>query len=421
MIRTQHDLFSRMSRFFVRSFEYITISCEGHVLQGLYFKLRSIEDSCRLFYALTEKNKMKREYLTTSLFVLMMGLFFYLFYRIVIPFFVPICWAAVFVIIFFPLYKKLLVRVKSRRLTSLMMCLFIIAVIVGPIAYLFVALVSEAADAMAKVNEMYKNGQLDNLFSIQLPWIDTIMEKLKSYYDISGIDLHKLAKDTIDKAGGVIINQTSWLIANGTKTVFYFILMVFTLYYFFKDGERVVDRIKLLMPLPADQVNTTFQHLRDVIQATMYGGVVVALIQGVLGGIMFAIFGISSPIFWGAIMAFVSIIPFVGAFLIYIPAGLILLVGGSYVKGILVITIGTLLISQIDNLIRPLLISGRTEMHPLLLFFSIMGGIALFGLLGLVIGPLIGAVFVTLLRILELRLHPQATPVSAPENDKQNV
>ncbi|HKK20690.1 MAG TPA: AI-2E family transporter, partial [candidate division Zixibacteria bacterium] len=143
---------------------------------------------------------------------------------------------------------------------------------------------------------------------------------------------------------------------------------------------------------------------------TMYGGVIVALIQGLVGGILFALVGIPSAVFWGAIMAFLSIIPILGAFLIYIPAGIILLIGGSYVKGIIVLAVGTLIISQLDNLIRPYLISGRTSMHPLMLFFTILGGVYLLGLLGVVVGPLIAAVFITLIKIFELKLHPETEP-----------
>lgn len=353
---------------------------------------------------------MKREYLLIALFFLIVGAFFYLFYRIIIPFFAPITWAAVFVIIFFPLYEWVCKKVKSRGLASLLLCLFIVVLIIGPITYLFAALVDEAANAVSKVNAMYKSGQLDNILAIEVPGIDAIKEKLKPYYDLSQINLDQLIKDSIDKVTGVIFNQTSWLIANATKTFFYFFLMIFTMYYFFKDGEKIIRKIKRLMPIPAEQIELTFGQLRDVIQATMYGGVVVALIQGLLGGILFAIVGIPSAVFWGAIMAFLSIIPFLGAFIIYMPAGIILLLGGSYIKGLVVIAVGTIVISQSDNVLRPLLISGRTAMHPLMLFFAILGGIALFGLLGVVIGPLIAAVFVTLLKIFEFKLHPQPEP-----------
>ncbi len=348
---------------------------------------------------------MKREYLSVSVFFLLAALFTYLFYRIIIPFFVPIAWAAVFAILFFPAYEKLKVKLKSPGLTSVLICLMIVLLIIGPITYLFVALVDEAASAVARMNELYKSGQLDNLLSFDLPWIDTVRQKLSGYFDLSKVNLDEIVLDAVNNVSSLILNQTSWLVANGTKAVFYFILMFFTLYYFFKDGERLVAKIKRLMPYKPHEVDNTFHRLSEVIHATMQGGVVVAALQGVLGGILFAIMGISSPIFWGAIMAFLAIIPIVGASIVYIPAGIILIIGGSYIKGIIVIAVGSLVISQTDQVVRPWLISGRAEMHPLLLFFSIMGGIMLFGLLGLVMGPIIAAVFVTVIKDVEDKLH----------------
>ncbi|NOY89477.1 MAG: AI-2E family transporter [FCB group bacterium] len=351
---------------------------------------------------------MKREYILISLFFLISAIFFYLFYLIIIPFFAPICWAAVFVILFFPLYEKISVKLKSSRLAAILMCLLIIILIVGPITYLFTALVAEAANAVVKVNAMMKSGELKNMLSFNIPWMETAKHNLSQYYDLSKINIDHLIKQSIENISSIIFNQTSWLITNGTKMVFYFILMIFSMYYFFKDGKYIINKIKRLMPLTPNQINVTFKHLREVIQATIYGGIVVALIQGLLGGILFALVGIPSAVFWGAVMTFLSILPLVGAFIVYIPAGLILIIGGSYIKGILVIAAGILIISQIDNIIRPYLISGKTSMHPLLLFFTIMGGIYLFGLLGVVLGPLIAAVFITLLKIFEFKLHPES-------------
>jgi len=360
---------------------------------------------------------MKSEYILVSLFFLITAIVFYLFYQIIIPFFAPLAWAAVFAILFFPLYEKVLQLTKSRGLSSLLVCIVIIILIIGPVTYLFVALVSEAANAVAKVDAMIKSGELEQMLAIDLPWLDAAKEKLSKYYDLSKINLDQIIKQSMESVSGVILNQTSWLITNITRLVFYFLLMIFALYYFFKDGEVLVQKTKRLMPLTANQINLTFRQLHDVIQATMYGGVVVALIQGLIGGILFAIVGIPSPIFWGAIMAFLSIIPFVGAFIVYVPAGLILIIGGSYIKGIIVIAIGSVVISQIDNVLRPFLISGRTSMHPLLLFFTILGGIYLFGLLGVVLGPIIAAIFVTLLKIFEFKLHPETEASVAREGE----
>jgi len=349
---------------------------------------------------------MKREYFTVTLFFLITAIFFYLFYQIIVPFFVPIAWAGVFVILFHPLYKKLSARLHSPNLAGVLMCILIIVLIIGPVAYLFAALVNEAAAAVAKVNAMYKAGELDNLLQFNIPWLEAVKQKLSQYYDLSKINLNQLVKDALDKTSGIIFSQTSWLIANGTRAIFYFILMIFTMFYFFRDGEMLINRIKRLMPIAREQVDAAFSKLRDVIYATMYGGVVVALIQGLLGGILFTVMGIPSAIFWGAIMAFLAIIPLLGAFIVYVPAGIILMIGGAWVKGLLVIAIGTVVISQSDNVIRPLLIAGRTEMHPLMLFFSIMGGVAMFGLLGVVVGPIIAAIFTVLIKLFESRLHP---------------
>lgn len=350
---------------------------------------------------------MKKEHISTSLFFLITAIFFFLFYKIFVPFFAPICWAAVFAIIFYPLYEKILKRLKSKGWSSFIICMLIIILIIGPIAYLLATLASEAITGASKINSLIKSGELKEYISIDLPWLDSFKEKLQDYYDFSKLNLDAIAKQAVENITGLIISQSTWLITNMTRMVFYFILMIFSMYYFFKDGELVIDNVKRLIPLTAIQINVTFKQLREVIQATMYGGLVVAMIQGLLGGILFAIIGIPSAVFWGAIMAFLSIIPFVGAFVIYIPAGLILMLSGSFVKGLIVIIIGSIVISQIDNLLRPYLISGRTSLHPLLLFFAILGGIYLYGLLGIVLGPLIAAVFIILLKIIEFKLNPE--------------
>jgi predicted PurR-regulated permease PerM len=360
---------------------------------------------------------MKREYFLISIFFLISAIFFYLFYRIIIPFFSPIIWAAVFAVLFNPLYNRLLKRIHSKGLTSVLMCAIIVVLIIGPLTYLLIALVNEATTAVAKVNEMSKSGELSDLLSFNIPFLDTLREKLSKYYDISTINLNQIVRDAIDSISKVLITQTSWVITNATKSVFYFFLMIFTMYYFFRDGEKIVHRLRRLMPLSPNQISVTFKQLRDIILATMYGGVVVALIQGMIGGVLFFALGIPSPVFWGAVMAFLSIIPFIGAFIVYIPAGIILALTGSYIKALIVILVGTFVISQIDNVLRPFLISGKAALHPLLLFFTIMGGIAMFGLLGVVVGPIIAAIFLTLLKVFEFKLHPEAEPSLSAEDE----
>ena len=353
---------------------------------------------------------MKKDNILTALFFLIAAAIVYLFYRLIVPFFLPICWAGVFVIVFFPFYKRLLRAIKLRGLATLLMCLLIIIVIIGPLTYLLVLLVKEAADAVAVVNEWYLSGKLKELLTVDIPILQTLRDTLGKYYDISNLNLDEIIRDAIQKVGGFVVERTGWLVSHGTRAVFDFLLMVVAMYYFFRDGQSIVSRLRRFTPLSEGQTGIAVEQLNEVIQATVNGVVVIALLQGLLGGLLFFVTGLPSPVFWGAVMAFMSFIPLAGPTAIYLPAGVLLILTGSVVKGLVVIAFGAIVISQVDNLLRPLLISGRTSLHPLLLFFMILGGVAVFGLLGVVLGPIIAAAFTILLKVIEMRLHPDDTP-----------
>ena len=355
---------------------------------------------------------MKREYFLISLFLLIVAIFFYLFYRMMAPLFIPIAWGAILAIVFYPLYKRVNRKVKSPGWAALLICIFVFFVIIGPALYLLANLVGEASDAFNRVNTLYESGELSNYLARVTPFFDKIRLKLYAAYpDLAKINFESTIKDIITTVTTVIGAKATTVVANITKTIFQFFLTIFAMYYFFRDGNKVVSFLKRMTPLNSDQVGITYIYLKEVVEGTMYGGVVMAIIQGSLGGILFAIMGISSPVFWGAVMGFLSFLPILGPFLIYIPAGLILILAGSPVKGILTLFIGTVVISQVDNFVRPLLFRGKTQMHTFLMFFSIMGGMAMFGLIGIVLGPLVTAIFLTILKIFEFKLHPESGPI----------
>ena len=346
---------------------------------------------------------MKREYILTALFFLIVSVFFYMFYQLMVPFFTPIAWAAILVIVFYPVYGWLSIRIKSPWLASLVACILLFIIIIGPAIYLLASLVGEAANAVQLVNETYKSGNLKEYLSLNIPFFDAVKNKLTDYPQLAEVDFETIIKDAVTTITKAIGSQATTVIANITKTFFYFLLMLFTMFFFFRDGDQIVEFLKKITPLKKEQVGLLYSHMREVIEGTMYGGLVIALVQGVLGGILFVIVGIPSPVLWGSVMAFLAFIPVVGPSLVYIPAGIILLVSGSPIKGIIIITVG-LGISQIDNFLRPHLFAGKTEMHTLLMFFSIMGGIIIFGLLGIVLVPLITAVFMSLLKVFEISI-----------------
>ncbi|MEK7775635.1 MAG: AI-2E family transporter [Candidatus Zixiibacteriota bacterium] len=347
----------------------------------------------------------KSEHIATALFFLIAVAFCFLAYKLFVPFFIPIAWAAVFAILFSPLNAKVKKRVKKPTLSAAITTFVVLLVIVGPMALLLLQLVSEAGVALRNVNAMYESGELERLLSSHLPSLDYAREKLAGWVDLSNANLTEMAKDALQRVSNFVINQTSVILSGGSQIALHFLLMTFSLYYFFKDGGTLIKRLQKLMPLNEDDVKVTFRELRDLIFATIYSGVMVAVLQGIAGGILFASVGIPSAVFWGSVMAFLSVLPIIGAFLVYVPAGLILIISGNVTSGIIVLVVGGAGISQIDNFLRPMLVSNRSAMHPMILFFSMMGGVALFGLLGIILGPVVAAIFLTILRVVELSVQ----------------
>jgi len=348
---------------------------------------------------------MKKEYLYATIFFGVVAISFYLFYRLLEPFLTPIIWAAVFVIIFYPLYSKLERRIKSGSIRSLLMTALITIIIIGPVTYLGVALVQEAIVMLDQFKTWVDEGKFDAVFDYtHSPIYIMVKNKLDRYIDLSEIKPKILIENSLKSVSKIALNQSTQVIANAGRVIFQFFLMIFFMFFLFRDGEQLFHQIQSVIPMSRDKKNLTVRHLKNVIESTMYGGVVVALIQGLLGGALFAILGVPSPVFWGAVMAFLAFIPILGPFLVYIPAGLILIVTGQYLQGIILIAVGIIVVSQIDNILRPLLVSGKTGMHTMLLFISIMGGISMFGLLGIVLGPFIAAVFVSMFDVFRFKL-----------------
>lgn len=348
---------------------------------------------------------MKKENLRLFIFAGVTILAGYLFYRMLKPFLAPLCWAAIFAIVFYPLYEKLRRWIKSDTLRAIVITLLVLVVIIGPVTYLGVALVQEAISLFDTFSQWVASGKLTALNDLKnTPIYQMLQGRLSPYVDLSQLDLQVMLEKGVKTVSTFALTQATKILTNTGKLLFQFVLMIFFLFYFIRDGKALFDQIREVIPLTPEKAAVTISDLKKVIQSNMYGGLMVALLQGFLGGILFLIMGLPSPVFWGAVMAFLALLPLIGPFIIYIPAGVILIVTGSPIKGILLIAIGSIVVSQVDNFLRPILASRDTGMHTMLLFVSIMGGAAIFGLLGIVLGPVIAAVFVTIFDILRLRL-----------------
>lgn len=332
------------------------------------------------------KNNTLNERVYTTILLAIILILFYLLYKVLSPFLITIAWAMVLSIVFYPLYKVFLRFLKRPWLSSLSTLIIILILIIGPFTFIIGSLAEDVTNLYTTIEE---KGFESITELMEHPIIKGPIERLSSLRILEGFDLKDSAITTLKGLGGYIAQNISSLFTNAIVLVINFFIMFFTTFYFLKDGNALVNYIKGLLPFTESQKERLEDRVRETVIAAIYGGIAVGIAQGLLGGIAFYIFGISSPVFWGVTMVFFSLVPVFGTFLIWAPAGLILILTGNYLKGIGLLIYGALIISSVDNIIKPIVIGGRTKLHILMVFFSVLGGIKFFGFIGFILGPII--------------------------------
>jgi predicted PurR-regulated permease PerM len=289
-------------------------------------------------------------------------------------------------------------------------------VMVLPFSLLMASLAGEVIEVYQRVERMIGTGQLQSYLEKvkEISFFKWIFMKLDQSIDLSQIDPIPLLLKNLQQASALLFKHTTMIVKGLSAFLVGFFFTLLSLYYLFKDGEHLFARLKEIVPLPAKEKDLLIHRFKDMIYATLYGGILIAMIQGILGGVSFWILGISSPIFWGTAMALLSFIPIGGTALIWGPASIFLWIEGSFLKGLILLGIGVFVISMVDNLLRPFFISTRTKIHPLLLFFAVLGGIESFGLIGLAAGPLIATLFLTLIEIYIQGIKSEGNTVHHP-------
>src|SRR4030042_5289599 len=329
---------------------------------------------------------MKKEHIFLIFILFLTFLSIYLLYQIISPFLESILWAILLAIVFYPLFQKLqrLLK-KSEVLPAMIMTLFVLSVIVLPFSLLMASLSIEVSEVYHRLEEIIKTGQLRaQLEGIrEIPIFNWTWMRLSQYFDLSQIDPQGLLLKNLQQISTFLFNQTTKILKGLSTFIIGFFFTLLSLYYLFKDGDRLFSRLKEIVPLPKKERDLLIQRFKDMVYATIYGGILIAIIQGILGGLSFWGLGLSSPVFWGTVMAFLSFIPMGGTALIWVPATIFLLIKGDFLKGFILLGLGLFVIGMADNLLRPFFISTRTNIHPLLLFFAVLGGIRAFGMVGL--------------------------------------
>lgn len=320
----------------------------------------------------------------------------YLSFNIFRPFLAPIAWAIVLSIVFYPLYAFLLKFIRWRSVASLIVLILIIIIISGPVSYLSVLLVKEL-----KLISDYMEGERSDfiLYILKHKQIRNLVEWITLQIGITEEELTKMIADNASRIGKQLVSKITAGIGNIFTGFLNFIFMLFTVFFLLKDGTVFLSKIKDYMPFSEEQKERLTIQIKDIIISTLYGGVIVALVQGTMAGLAFYFLDIPSPVVWGLATSIASFIPLIGAAAIWAPAAGYLFLKGAFLKGLILAIIGVFGISLIDNVLKPIIIGGRTKMPILVIFFSVLGGIKLFGLIGLIMGPLVVALFVSVIEI----------------------
>lgn len=289
-----------------------------------------------------------------------------------------------------------------RVLSSLLTCLLVIVIIVTPIFFILSLAAGEANTLYQTLGEESSvEGMLGRALETAqgLPYVNI-------FFDAQTMDERRI----LESVRQFSQNALDWLqvaYQGIMNFVFWIFVMFFTLFYFFIDGKRALQSLMQLSPLRDEHDKLLIQKFISISRATLKGTLVIGLLQGFLGGVAFWIASIPSPAIWGLVMVLFSVIPMIGTAFIWVPAGIILFLIGDIWQGIFILAFGAGVISVIDNILRPKLVGQDTQMHPLMVFFATLGGIALFGLPGFVIGPIIVSLFLALVEIYNIEFRDQ--------------
>jgi predicted PurR-regulated permease PerM len=325
----------------------------------------------------------------------------YLCWLILQPFFNVLLWAAVLAVVFYPMHRRIRARLRSPALAAAASTLLVIVFILLPVTFITVAIVREISSAASN----FQQGM--TTFSLpELPWVTWVMDWVDRYIHIDRAEAQQFIVARLQTWGAALAGSTLVVVGGAVGAVVQTVLVIFTLFYLFRDGDRIRQAAYGMLPIERVQAHDIAIRTRDVIGATVNGVLVIAAIQGTLGTTIFAILGLPSPLLWGVVMFFLSMIPMAGAFLVWVPAAGYLALTGAYTKAIILTVWGLVVISSIDNFLSPRLVGQRASLHELLIFFAVLGGLEVFGVLGLILGPVVVAIALALIEMVRQAYRP---------------
>ncbi len=306
-------------------------------------------------------------------------------------FLLPVFWAAVFAMLFQPLFLRLMILLRGRAgLAALFSTLIVVLVVLVPSGLLAAALAQQGFWLYQRIASGEINADaVVGFVERSLPGVTRVLTRY-------GIEVERVLDSLQNAAGSLtqyVVERALAVGQNALTLTVLFGLMLYLLFFFFRDGERIVAALIRAIPMGDERERQLFRKIAEVSRATVKGTIVVAAVQGAIGGVLFALLGIQAAVFWGVAMGVLSLLPAVGAALVWVPAAVILLATGAFWKAMALIAGGTVVIGLVDNVLRPILVGRETKMPDYLVLLATLGGLTVFGLAGFVAGPVIAALF----------------------------
>ena len=309
------------------------------------------------------------------------------------PFFGAVLWGTILAIVFAPLYRRQMKFMGQRRtLAALATVVIVLLIVILPILVIGGLLVQEAMSVYGRFSsgELNFGRYFEQLFAAIPAWMRDILDR----FGLSNLGAMQERFSTALMYGGQFIAGKALNIGQDTfELLVNLCIVLYLLFFLLRDGDYLTRRIRTAIPLYPDQQRELFNNFTTVIRATVKGNVVVAIAQGALGGLIFWFLGVHAPVLWAVVMAFLSLLPAVGSALVWLPVAIYFLVTGATWQGIVLIAFGVLVIGLVDNVLRPILVGKDTKMPDYVVLIATLGGMAIFGINGFVIGPVIAAMF----------------------------
>jgi len=333
----------------------------------------------------------------------------YLFYQVLKPFVFSLFWAGILTLTLYPLHKRLTRFLKNRLgISSIIMTAGTTLVIILPLVVVITTLAVEMFDIFQGLKDKIELANLGSIAERVKQHIPVnLVEEVGKRFGLGDLRLEQVVLNGIGSVSKYVFDQVQQGAKNLTTLIISFVIMIFALFFFFRDGRELYEEIRYLIPMTDEQKDRIFDRFYNILNAVIIGVLATAAVQGLIAGLIFWILGVSFAVLAGVLTFVFCFLPIGGSVFVWLPVGVYLLISGEVFKGVALLILGGLVVSSIDNFLKPWIIGGRVKLPTLFLFLSILGSVKAFGFSGIILGPMLLVVFMSFVEIYKVEYIEQ--------------